>query len=342
MNLLKVVTVKGLPLLFPRSFGSAVRSRLSQSSVCVHPDYKVAAPTSARFHAVLPAAKIELTESKVSVCGNELVIIQPKDVDEVLDLYIEQDRMDGDPYWCRLWPSSIALAEEVLLNPQLVAELHVCDLGAGLGLAGLAAILSGAKEVVFYDQEPLALICCLFTVQANVPQATNLSNILQLISSTLEPNSEGMWGSPLWQSAISLPTISPHLTQYEDFTVREGNTSIPAARAELFDWSIEEVPVGSFDVVLACDVLYAKTAAYFISKLLPRLLHRREIGKVLITDPTKRTPHNRKQFLKLLDNPSDYQGFMLEKMERRTPMMDGTSHDVEFMFLTQMYCTSCS
>eukprot|EP00249_Psilotum_nudum_P018154 c26663_g1_i3 orf=352-1074(-) len=240
MNLLKVVTVKGLPLLFPRSFGSAVRSRLSQSSVCVHPDYKVAAPTSARFHAVLPAAKIELTESKVSVCGNELVIIQPKDVDEVLDLYIEQDRMDGDPYWCRLWPSSIALAEEVLLNPQLVAELHVCDLGAGLGLAGLAAILSGAKEV------------------------------------------------------------------------------------------------------LACDVLYAKTAAYFISKLLPRLLHRREIGKVLITDPTKRTPHNRKQFLKLLDNPSDYQGFMLEKMERRTPMMDGTSHDVEFMFLTQMYCTSCS
>lgn len=100
--------------------------------------------------------------------GRRLTVIQPKDVDEVIDMYIEQGtnpppsfvrrlwtdvweirtikslssslywycyicqtlgltshiagmllpklcagRLDRDPYWCRIWPSAIALAEEV-------------------------------------------------------------------------------------------------------------------------------------------------------------------------------------------------------------------------------------
>ncbi len=46
-------------------------------------------------------------------------------------------------YWTRAWPSAIALASIILERPELVAGKRVADLGAGLGLAGLAAALAG-------------------------------------------------------------------------------------------------------------------------------------------------------------------------------------------------------
>jgi predicted nicotinamide N-methyase len=50
---------------------------------------------------------------------------------------------DADPYWTRVWPSAVALASEVLRRPELVAGKRVCDLGCGLGVAGIAAALAG-------------------------------------------------------------------------------------------------------------------------------------------------------------------------------------------------------
>ena len=54
---------------------------------------------------------------------------------------------DRDPYWCRVWPSALALAELILQNPELVAGKSVCDVGAGLGLAGIAAALAGETRL---------------------------------------------------------------------------------------------------------------------------------------------------------------------------------------------------
>ena len=53
------------------------------------------------------------------------------------------DQGDRDPYWCRLWPSAIALAQLILQQPELVRGKRVCDIGCGLGLAGIAAALAG-------------------------------------------------------------------------------------------------------------------------------------------------------------------------------------------------------
>jgi hypothetical protein len=65
--------------------------------------------------------------------------------------------LDSDPYWTRAWPSAIALATTILSRPDLVRGKRVADLGAGLGVAGIAAALAGASEVVLLDREPLAL-----------------------------------------------------------------------------------------------------------------------------------------------------------------------------------------
>lgn len=61
--------------------------------------------------------------------------------------WIPVAQFDRDPYWCRVWPSALALARLILQNPKLVAGKSVCDIGAGLGLTGIAAALAGELHV---------------------------------------------------------------------------------------------------------------------------------------------------------------------------------------------------
>ncbi|KAF5830761.1 hypothetical protein DUNSADRAFT_14081 [Dunaliella salina] len=98
----------------------------------------------------------------------EFVLLAPEDVDEVIDLYFERGHLTADPYWVRAWPSALALASTVLDYPELVRGKRVADLGAGLGVAGIAAALAGAREVVLLDREPLALQCGLASASATL------------------------------------------------------------------------------------------------------------------------------------------------------------------------------
>jgi len=65
----------------------------------------------------------------------------------------EQD--ERFPYWAELWPSAVALATFLLRNG-IGAGADALELGCGLGLAGVAAALNGAR-VLFTDFEPDAL-----------------------------------------------------------------------------------------------------------------------------------------------------------------------------------------
>ena len=95
-------------------------------------------------------------------CGRtgtrHVMVTLPTDEGAVLDLYLAAGCGAADPYWATLWPSAVALATALLAEPQLVAGLRVCDVGAGLGLGGLGAALAGAAEVRFCRRcQPLYL-----------------------------------------------------------------------------------------------------------------------------------------------------------------------------------------
>ncbi|KAI5083226.1 hypothetical protein GOP47_0002969 [Adiantum capillus-veneris] len=263
---------------------------------------------------------VELEQIQVLVHGRELAIVQPRDVDNILDMYINQGRLDGDPYWCRIWPSAIALAEEMLKNTRFVANLRVCDLGSGLGLAGVSALLAGARQVVFYDQEPLALFCSLLTVHANVPHATtNLPSLVQ----QMFPDS-----SPEYIESLAYGlALSPEI-----FELRSSHKGMALmARAEVFDWSKKEMDMRSFDTVLASDVLYEKGSLPYIAAILPNLI-RSGSGKVIMTDPTYRTPQNREEFLGLLcSEVPDMKGLKLERMDNVKLQSNDKTEDVELM-----------
>jgi predicted nicotinamide N-methyase len=83
------------------------------------------------------------------------------------------------PYWAELWPSSIELAR-FCLEQQDLNDLSVLELGCGLGLAGIAATISGAN-VVFSDYEPDALLFARYNVLKNVPEDGCQSARFQLL-----------------------------------------------------------------------------------------------------------------------------------------------------------------
>ncbi|UZE23155.1 50S ribosomal protein L11 methyltransferase [Pseudomonas sp. B21-056] len=79
------------------------------------------------------------------------------------------------PYWSFCWASGLAMARYLAEQPQWVEGKRVLDFGAGSGVAGIAAIKAGAREVVACDLDPLAIAAC---------QANALLNGVELSYST--------------------------------------------------------------------------------------------------------------------------------------------------------------
>ena len=67
----------------------------------------------------------------------------------------------------QVWPSGSLLAELLLERPELVRGKRVVELGAGCGVAGLAAALAGASEVLCTDGDEEAVENLLHNVREN-------------------------------------------------------------------------------------------------------------------------------------------------------------------------------
>jgi predicted nicotinamide N-methyase len=97
--------------------------------------------------------------------------IETREARAMLPLWeaLESDRgaPQDSPYWAWSWPGSQALARFVLDRPKTVRGRRVLDLGAGNGLAAVAASLAGAREVTANDVEPLACAMAGLTAELN-------------------------------------------------------------------------------------------------------------------------------------------------------------------------------
>eukprot|EP00966_Prymnesium_polylepis_P058689 1359131-Prymnesium_polylepis.1 len=100
-------------------------------------------------------------ELDLGSAGRSMRLVLPTDWRDV-----PQTR-DDPPFWAVPWPSGTATALHLLGRPELVAGHRVCDLGCGLGPAGLAALLAGAADVTFADRSASALHCVTASVAAN-------------------------------------------------------------------------------------------------------------------------------------------------------------------------------
>jgi predicted nicotinamide N-methyase len=114
----------------------------------------------------------------LEVCGAALRLTIPADPNSVLDSHIAALTASGsadddelpDPYWATLWSAATPTAEAVLRAPW-PPHATVLELGCGVGLAGLAALVRG-WQVTFSDCNPQAIEVALENARQNgFPQA---------------------------------------------------------------------------------------------------------------------------------------------------------------------------
>lgn len=97
-----------------------------------------------------------------------VTLLAPADADELSETYAEHpDVFEGRaPYYGALWPSALALAREV--DAHVAAGEAVLELGAGLGLVGIAAALRAAPSAVtLVDHDPVAVELALASARLN-------------------------------------------------------------------------------------------------------------------------------------------------------------------------------
>lgn len=76
------------------------------------------------------------------------------------------------PYWAFAWAGGQALARHLLDHPELVAGRTVLDLGAGSGLAAIAAVRAGAGAATAAEIDPFAVAAIALNAALNATRIT--------------------------------------------------------------------------------------------------------------------------------------------------------------------------
>jgi methyltransferase-like protein 23 len=106
-------------------------------------------------------AALPLVEQIVDLGAFRVCIWAAIDQDALLHATRAQD---NPPFGLMLWESSVVLARHLATHD--LTGKHVLELGAGVGLAGIAAARAGAT-VLQMDYDPLALALCARNADAN-------------------------------------------------------------------------------------------------------------------------------------------------------------------------------
>lgn len=202
-----------------------------------------------------------------------------------MDCYIASGNADADPYWCRPWPSGLALGALLLREPGLVRGRRVLDLGCGAGVAGIAAALAGAAEVVLADRDPAAAECAALSARASLLLRDERERSAGADASSFSSSS-----SPSQRRTC---VVSSRVVDWDQ----------AAAEAAQSRDSSSPSDDGRFDVVLASDVLYDSGAAAPLSAALRALVKTGGEGVVLVADPARRAPRHRAAFAEEVTRP---------------------------------------
>jgi predicted nicotinamide N-methyase len=97
-----------------------------------------------------------LIEDTFEVAGRTLTLLRPPSADELIDetAFAAEEFL---PYWAELWPSGVSLADYV--GALELGGRRVLELGAGLGLPSLDAVLRGGDVLATdWAEDAVALL----------------------------------------------------------------------------------------------------------------------------------------------------------------------------------------
>jgi predicted nicotinamide N-methyase len=113
----------------------------------------------------------ELVDVTLPVSGRRYAIARPSG--EGRDALFEAAKADPDrqmPYWAKVWPSGVALADVCIERAAEVGGQQLLELGAGLGVTACAVLAEGGN-IVTADYSLLPLALCRLNGLANTGRA---------------------------------------------------------------------------------------------------------------------------------------------------------------------------
>jgi predicted nicotinamide N-methyase len=114
----------------------------------------------------LPDAKVE--KKQLDLCPEiSLYLISPDKMSRAFSPEEVRSILNKTPYWAFCWAAGHALAAFLLKHSEVCKGRYVLDFGAGSGVAGIAAALAGAREVVACDSDEEALEAVTANAQLN-------------------------------------------------------------------------------------------------------------------------------------------------------------------------------
>ncbi|MBM4076730.1 MAG: hypothetical protein FJ267_13965 [Planctomycetes bacterium] len=114
----------------------------------------------------LPVVPGGWSEREWTIEGQTLRLVLPASPDDFLEdaeVHAAFDRDEYMPYWAYLWPASLKMAATILRQNWPTGQ-RVLELGAGIGLVGLAGLTKGL-HVTFSDYEPKSVELTLFNAR---------------------------------------------------------------------------------------------------------------------------------------------------------------------------------
>jgi predicted nicotinamide N-methyase len=93
------------------------------------------------------------TTRDLELAGRTIRLLMPANADELIS-EADFDRDERLPYWADLWPSARILAEELAV--MRLRGQRVLELGCGLGVVAIGAVLGGAEVTAtdYYEDAP--------------------------------------------------------------------------------------------------------------------------------------------------------------------------------------------
>lgn len=192
-------------------------------------------------------SRFELVTGQADVAGKTLLI--PEFADPLAYIQSSLEKGDGEaqelPYWTKLWPAALVLAglaSGLKPAPRADPREPILELGAGMGLPGLAAALHG-RHVVLSDIHPDALEFARAAVEMNHLEDKVTVCALDWIAPSLDL---GRYHTILGAEILYHRNLYPHLVALLRRLLVPGGTAIISHQERPFKISFFDMLDGSF------------------------------------------------------------------------------------------------